>query len=69
MSWPRDWIAMIVTTVVLSAFVFVSTITFGPAGFIGGLMLSWSALAAIKRIHFVRNRDRRLPSDGRIAVE
>ena len=69
MSWPRDWIAMILTTVVLSAFVFVSTITFGPAGFIGGLMVSWSALAAIKRIHIRRNRDRRLPADKGIAVE
>jgi len=68
MSRPGDWIAMITTTVVLSAFVFVSTMAFGPAGFIGALMLSWSALAAIKRIHIRRTRDRR-STEGRIAVE
>jgi hypothetical protein len=68
MSRRRDWIAMIVTTVVLSLFVFVSTLMFGPAGFIGALLVSWSALAAIKRMHIGRTRSRRT-AVGRIAVE
>ena len=54
-----EWLEMIVAIIVLPAFLFVATLAYGWIGFLIALVISGSALNALKRIDHRRRISRR----------